>query len=256
MRRHILKDIGENRNFDQDQIEAALSDNREDNSAAVDTDSDKSLYRDRKTGKRQVSHTAQGNSQRSDIQEYYKSIKDAIQRVKIPPELKVDDSRKCVKRQEQGKAAIISACAGYGETLLKLLLTLEPEKPLKEGDLDDLLTIISAQLRYLQEERALVLVNSSLGEGVGRLYRNFRDNTSMFPPSTIDTLQSLVTLYNASNPNTQSNRGHGRGSYRGQDYRRFDRNYSRGFRGGASQFYSRVGQRQDTHDNHNADVTD
>ena len=85
MRRHVLKDIGQNRNFDQDQVEAALSDNREDGSAAVDTDSDKSLYRDRKTGKRQVSHTAQGNSQRSDIQEHYKSIKDAIQRVKIPP---------------------------------------------------------------------------------------------------------------------------------------------------------------------------
>ena len=165
MRRHVLKDMGENQNFDH--VEAALSDNREDNSAAVDTDSDKSLYRDRKTGKRQVSHTVQGNSQRSDIQEHYKSIKDAIQRVKIPPELKVDDPRKGVKRQEQGKAAIIPACAGYGETLLKLLLTLEPEKPLKEGDLDDLLTIISAQLRYLQEEHALVLVNSSLGEGVG-----------------------------------------------------------------------------------------
>ena len=75
MRRHVLKDIGQNRNFDQDQVEAALSDNREDGSAAVDTDSDKSLYRDRKTGKRQVSHTAQGNSQRSDIQNIIKALK-------------------------------------------------------------------------------------------------------------------------------------------------------------------------------------
>jgi len=176
-------------------------------------------------------------SQQCDIQEQYRAIKDALQRVKLPPEVKVDDSKQGIKRQELSKAHIISKSAQYCETLYKLLLTLEPEQTLSQGDLEDLNTIVLANIRYLQEERGLVLVNSSLGSGVGGIYRNFRRNTTVFPPDALDALTAAVTLHSASSNNSaqpqqfnQRQRGGYRGSYRGSrgGYQNYNQSFGRG----------------------------
>lgn len=166
----------------------------------------------------------------SDIQEEFRAIKDALQRIKLPSDVKVDDSKQGIKRQELSKAHIISKCAQYCETLFKLLLTIEPDQVLSQGDLNDLSTIVQANIRYLQEERGLVLVNSSLGTGVGGIYRNFRRNTTVFPPEALDALTAAVTLHSASANNTsqyQSNSGY-RGGYRG-----YRGGYRSGYRGGS-----------------------
>ena len=158
------------------------------------------------------------------VQEEFRTIKDAVQKVKLPKEIKVEESKKGIKRQDQSKAAIITNCASYTECLLKLLLTCPEDRPISEQNWNDIITVIVAQLRYLQEEKSLLLVNSSLGEGVGTLYRQFREHTSMFNAADISKLESCVQLYNASSQNQSGDRsfsrgrgaGRGRGFYRGR----------------------------------------
>jgi hypothetical protein len=153
-----------------------------------------------------------------DVQDEFKVIKDALQKVKLPKDLKLDESKQGVKRSELQKANIIAKAASYSETLLKLLLTLEPGSILSAGDLDDLITIVTAEIRYLQEERGQLLVNSSLGPGVAGLYRNFRRNTTLFPPEALDALSAAVALH-SSNSNSASqgdNSARYRDGYRGR----------------------------------------
>ena len=158
-------------------------------------------------------NTARDNT---NIQQEFTVIKDTVQRVKLPNDLKVDDSRQGVQRKDQQRLNILSKCARYAETITKLLSTLQAER-VTPGDLQDLVTIAVAQIRYLQEEHALLQVNSSLGDNVEKIYLNFRRNTSQFPPDTIDALQAAVTLNNHS----ESGRARswplrGRGSLRGE----------------------------------------
>jgi hypothetical protein len=199
--------------------------------------------------------TAGAVSQQQDIQEEFRAIKDALQKIKLPADIKGDDSKQGIKRQELSKAHIITKCSQYCETIFKLLLTLEPGKVLSQEDLDDLYTIVVANIRYLQEERGLVLVNSSLGPGVGGIYRNFRRNTTVFPPEALDALTAAVTLHSSnssSNTHNQSNRYRGgfRGGYRGF---RGNSNYN-SYNGGANrsqQLFNRVqgNPQQEQHDN-------
>ena len=139
------------------------------------------------------------NSQDNDkgLQEEYRVIKDSVARVKLPKDFKISDTNKGIKRSEQPKAAILNNSAGYSETLLKLLLSVDSDTPIGEEKINSMLTVTLAQLRYIQEEKSMLLVNSSLGEGVGRLYRQFRDNTTMFSSGDIRTMESCVSLFNA-----------------------------------------------------------
>jgi hypothetical protein len=137
-------------------------------------------------------------------------IKDALQRIKLPTDLKVDDTRQGVQRRDQPRLNNISRCARYSETTLKLLSTIDPTN-VSEGDIQDLVTITVAQTRYLQEEHAMMLVNNNFGEGVEKIYRNLRRNTSLFTPDAIDALQAAVTLNN--HTHTEYPRGRGRGGY-------------------------------------------
>jgi hypothetical protein len=149
-----------------------------------------------------------------DIQDEYRSIKDSFQRVRLPSDLKIDESKQGVKRGEQAKCNIITRSASYSETMMKILLTVKPGEPLQEELLNDLLIVCEAHLRYLQEERALVLVNSSLGDNVGGIYRHFRKNTSAFPPDALDALTAAVSLSAATNQNNRSSHPfRGRPSY-------------------------------------------
>ncbi len=168
------------------------------------------------------------------IQQEFNIIKDSVQRVKLPTDLKVEDSRAGVPRNEQRRMNVISRCARYGETLLKILSRVKAES-VTEGDLEDLVTVVIAQLRFLQEEHQLVLVNGGYGDSVERNYRNFRTHTSMFPP---DALQALETAVRLSSFQEHNQRGRGR-SY-GRGGRGF---FPRGDRGARSYYSSQSGGR-------------
>lgn len=153
-----------------------------------------------------------------DIQQEFTIIKDSLQRVRLPKDLKVEDSRQGVKRSDQGRINNISKCARYTETALKLLSTIDPDN-VSQGDVNDLIIINVAMVRYLQEEHALVHVGGSFGDNVERIYRNFRRNTSIFDSQAIDSLQAAVSLDAAQPHNSYpGNRGRGRGYQTNNNY--------------------------------------
>jgi hypothetical protein len=127
-----------------------------------------------------------------------------VNKVKLQADLKFDMNNKGIKRSEQPKATLVNNFASYAETILKLIVSKEVH------NVDD----IMPQLRYLQQEKSLLLVNSSLGEGVGKLYRQFRENTSMITSGELRTMESCVTLHNAVNTSPAAGRGSGNFSNR------------------------------------------
>ena len=158
--------------------------------------------------------TSTSAANRNNAQEEFQVIKDALQRVKLPSELKVDDTRQGIQRRDQGRVNVISKCARYAETTLKLLSTLQADN-ISEADLRDLSTIAEAQVRYLQEEQSLALVTSTFGDSVERLYKGFKKRDV-----DVEALRASVLL---SNQMDRRPRGRGRGGYQ-----QFGRGSSRG----------------------------
>ena len=186
------------------------------------------------------------------IQQDFQVVKDALQRVKLPQDLKVEDSRQGIQRKDQARFNVVQKCARFAETSVKLLSTVNAQS-ISEADLKDLCTIQIAQLRYLQEEHSMCLVNNNFGEGVEKIYRNFRRNTSAFPPEAIEALQAAVTLNTAQ---AQAPRGRGnRGPY---NYRGAGRGFYSGTGRGASPYFSgnnRVQYRPNTQSENNTNRT-
>ena len=146
------------------------------------------------------------------VQKEFNAIRNALQRVKLPNDLVVADNRRQgVSRKDQIRMNVVAECAKYVETSLKLLSTIQSAGEISEGDIQDLITVQIAQVRYLQEEHSLILVNNSFGDGVEKIYRNLRKHPTHFPPDAIDALQAAVTLN--SHQQTSEPRGRGRGSY-------------------------------------------
>jgi len=196
----------------------------------------------------------------ADIQQEFMVIKDALQRIKLPNDLKVNDGARGIRRIDQPRATVVSKCARYAETLMKLLSTLDPEN-ISDGDLSDMTAIVVAQVRYLQEEHSMMLVNSNFGEQVEKVYRTLRGNTSAFPPDALGALQASVEMANSANyrGNTDYNRGRGRsrfqrGGYRGRGYGRggFTQPTSYGNQGYGNNF----GAGRDSRDHGSATNTD
>jgi len=160
------------------------------------------------------------------IQQEFMVIKDTLQRVRLPNELKVNDTSSGVRREDQARAKVVSRCARYSETLVKLLASIQPDS-VSPGDLQDILTVCVAQVRFLQEEQAMMMVSGQYGPRVEKSYRNLRSNTSAFTPAALETLQAAVVLEGHAGPDHSrgtprggfagrwNSRGNYRGNYRG-----------------------------------------
>ncbi len=143
------------------------------------------------------------------VHDEFAVIKDALQRVKLPDDLKVDESRTGIQRKDQPRLNVLHRCAKTAETTLKLLSTLKPDiTPVTEADLQDLVAIQVSQIRLLQEEHALLMVTSTFGEGVEKLYKGFQRRNI-----DVDALQASVTLNNQMEANSSRSRGRGRGGF-------------------------------------------
>jgi hypothetical protein len=83
------------------------------------------------------------------VQREFEAIRNALQRVKLPNDLKVSDNRKQgVSRKDQQRMNVVAECTKYAETSLKLLFSLQSDQA-AEGDLQDLISVQVAQVCYL-----------------------------------------------------------------------------------------------------------
>ena len=142
------------------------------------------------------------------VQANYNIIKDSLAQVKLDTSVKLHDTKAGIRRNDQPLVNVISKSARYAETTLKLL-SLQRIDTVTEDTLNDLFTISYAQLKYLQEEYASLLVQGQFGANTARVFRSLQRNTSAFPEESLEQLRTAVTL---TPPNTQqqswsSNRG-------------------------------------------------
>lgn len=157
----------------------------------------------------------------NDIQGEYAAIRDSVQRVKLPPDLRLHDGAKQgIKRADQPLANVLIKGARYLETALKILAS---EPRMRDDTLDNVSKVTLAHLKYIQDEYATLLVQGTFDPVTTRLFKTLQRNNSPFSSGQVTLLQSAAAISSAYRPNAN-----GSGREFGQ-YRRMD-SYG-GFRG-------------------------
>lgn len=149
------------------------------------------------------------------LQDQFKTIKDTLSKVKLPLGFKTDFSLRGVGRQHTSSAKVINNCCEYAETLMKYVLCLSAGETISEDNINTLMNILAAQIKYLQSEKAVCFVNGKFGENVGTLFREFKSHSSVFSPEDVQTLEHVAQLANAQQA-SQRGRGNRGGKPRQQ----------------------------------------
>jgi hypothetical protein len=126
-----------------------------------------------------VSQVASGSTPNSgvpgvsvqDIQGEFQALRDSLARIQLPSDLKLNDSRQGIRRNDHGTLNVITKCARYNETLVKLLTTIDPGTEVLQSTSDQLFVIAYAQNRFLQDEYASLIVNSQFDSNTAKLFR-------------------------------------------------------------------------------------
>ena len=166
-----------------------------------------------------------------DIYKEFESVKDSVARIALPPWLKIHDSQVGIKQEHKTALKILSKCARFTETGLKLISSFSKEENrtfiLSEEDIGAIYTTLSAQAYYLQAEYSSLVVKSSFDDETSRLYTSLENNTSAFSRQSLNNVRIAAELAAISgrgrrraNPDRGRGQfGRGRGDYRGRDFR-------------------------------------
>ena len=186
----------------------------------------------------------------NNIQAEFAVIKEALQRVKLPADLMLNDSKQGIKREDQPTLQVVARAARYAEVTLKLLNTFDIDS-ISEADIKNLYVTQVAQLRYLQDEYASLVVQGKFSRPTSQMIRALQKNTSGLSDSALQNLKLAADISNHDTSVTPqahqySAAGGFQSNYRGRG-RGFQSNY-RG-RGRGSNFYRRGQYPRDVFDN-------
>lgn len=188
---------------------------------------------DQEVGPETISSAQQLLSSSDDTQGVFASIKDSVSKIKLPPALRLTDSTRGVKRNDQPFANVIQKCGRFAETSLKILLTIkEKDNRVSDDTLFELWQTQVAQIRFLQEELSSLLVQGQFNPEVTRLYRTLQKHTSGFTPESLNLLEKATTIAAANTRNNYSRDHRGRGFHGGRFH------YSNRGRGNYNRFNS------------------
>ena len=162
------------------------------------------------------------------VQDEYQGIKDKVANVKIPQELRCGTSKAGIRREDSNAANIISNCAKYVETTIKLLWSLD-EEPTQE-ELIEVFQIQKAHIDYLRQEHSALLVSSQFGGKTSQLFKNLSRGTTNLDEKQLDTLLKAVQI-TGNDPNSRSKpRDNFRG--RGSSFMSYNSGYGSRYRSG------------------------
>lgn len=146
------------------------------------------------------------------IQEQFNGIRASVDKVILPPYLKLHDSRSGVKRDDQQALNVISKCGRYTETALKILSQVKDDESF---DVKPLITTLTANINYLQEEYATLLVKGRFDDQTAQLFRSLQKGNSGFDSRSINNVRIAAELSSIprgySRPQHFGNRPQGRG---------------------------------------------
>ncbi len=152
------------------------------------------------------------------LQEQYNCLKTSLDRVILPPHLKLHDSRCGINRNDQPVLNVISKCGRYIESALKwtAIQTNRPnhEHDVSPEDMEQLFTILHANLKYLQDEFAALLVQGRFDNDTARLFKSLQKGTAGFDDLSLRNVRIAAEL-----SSTRSRFPPERSGYRGSSYR-------------------------------------
>ena len=175
-----------------------------------------------------------------DCQEDFNTIKDCVQKIKLPPDLKLNESKQGIRRDDQQVLSVISRSARYAETALKVLSTFDDGAGSESADikLSQLIKIQQAQISYLRDEYANLIVQSKFDKSTSQTFRALQKNTSGLNAQALQNLKLASAISaSASAPAREqtaprrdnSTTNNWRGNYGGGGRRNFFRGRGRGY---------------------------
>ena len=159
------------------------------------------------------------------VQDEFTAIKDKVSSVKLPPELRVGNSKVGIRREDQLTANIIVNSARYVETTVKLLWNLE--NGASKEDLIEIFNVQKAHIDYLRQEHSGLVVTGQFGQKTSQLFRNLSRGTSKLDNKDLNTLLKAVQLTGTE----VTNRPVGTSRQQSGYWRRFGRGYQHGYSG-------------------------
>jgi hypothetical protein len=145
----------------------------------------------------QGGHNAQASA--AEVQRSYEQVKDGLNKVKLPDELKIYHKQQGIKADCQQAYSVVSKCAGYNESTAKWIAEKtaslgEDGINLSSEDLQDLFTITYAQASYLRGEYASLLVRGMTDEATAKIFNLFERNPTYFSDQTMKHLTNAAEL--------------------------------------------------------------
>ena len=168
----------------------------------------------------------------------FELIRDRHSRIPLPQHLKLADSTTGIKNDSRPTVKVISKTARIAETGLKLLASAasfsaenytSPSQggsytlrvrdldmvareifaiaTLTDDDLGALYTLFAAQIQFLQQEYASIVVKNTFDEETSRLFRQFENHTSAFSSSQLTNVRVAAELASISRRSDRGNRG-------------------------------------------------
>ena len=147
----------------------------------------------------------------------FDQLKDKLAKIPLPPHLKLSDSSAGIKAESKPVTKVIAKAARFGETGLRLLASISSSQgdsdagyQLSEEDIGSLYTIFAAQIQFMQQEYAGIIVKNTFDEETSRLFRQFENHTSAFSASQLANVRVAAELASISS-RRNAERGRGRG---------------------------------------------
>lgn len=179
----------------------------------------------------------------------FDQIRDKYSRHTLPQHLKVHDPAAGIRNECKPALKILSKSARFTETALKIISDVCPQHiPIDNQEINDLVSVLTAQINFLQSEYSGLVVRSTFDEETSRLFRSLESNSSAFSERSLSNVRVAAELAAIAGRNSRgaqrASRG-GRGSSRGHGYsnRGFYNNSSsynnNRFRGGGGSFPER-----------------
>ena len=148
-----------------------------------------------------------------DIEGEFMTVKNSVQKIRLPPDLKLNESRQGIKREDQPILNLITKSARYMETTLKILGEgVATKSPLTNDQLDQISICQVAHLRHLQDEYATLVVKSRFNRTTSQFFRSLQRHTSGLNPAALKNLQIAASI-SGQRPRPQPSRGSNRGYY-------------------------------------------
>ncbi|XP_021358662.1 lactase-phlorizin hydrolase-like, partial [Mizuhopecten yessoensis] len=138
---------------------------------------------------------------RVDIQGGFNAIKDSVAKNQLPAEIRLHESRQEVQLSDQPAFNVISKCGRYAETAV--LDAKEPGEVITQEKLEQLFTVSFAQLKYLQDEYASIVVSGHYDATTSKLLRSLQRNTSGLNTESLEALRSAAALATVTRPKRQ-----------------------------------------------------